>query len=228
MIHCIYIRNGPLPIPFGIIGIVLALLVHDLPLGLMAMIGLVGTVGVSVNASLVMVDQINQLTKKKGMSRETIIEGASSRLRAIVLTTLTTLGGVFPMAYSLGGESGFTQPLAFSLGWGLSFSTILTLFALPALLEIREDVFSLSRKLGRFIGRLLNRQATNTEPLPLSLDLPRPSASLRKHMSSSKSPSKDIPKPLSGFEAIEKDLDDDGHRHSEKHSGDSPYDSPEY
>jgi len=143
-----------LPIPFGIVGIVLALYVHNLPMGLMALVGLVGTIGVSVNASIIMVDQINQLKKRRGkMDRDVLIDACASRLRAILLTTLTTLFGVFPMAYAFGGESGFTQPLAFSMAWGLSFSTILTLFILPALLEIREDSFKvfgfLKRKLFR-------------------------------------------------------------------------------
>lgn len=144
-----------LPIPFGLMGIVWALYLHDMPMGIMSLIGLIGTVGVSVNDSLIMVDQIMKRGEKnlKGLTREHIIEGASSRLRAIILTTVTTLGGVFPMAYALGGESGFTEPLAFSLGWGLFFSTFLTLFALPAFIEIRRDfgkgVGWLKRKLGK-------------------------------------------------------------------------------
>lgn len=138
-----------LPIPFALVGIILALYLHDMPLGLMALVGLIGTVGVGVNASLVMVDQLNQNVKasQKRLNRETIIAGASSRFRAIFLTTLTTLAGVFPMAYAIGGESGFTQPLAFALGWGISASTLLTLFALPALLEVREDLLSFVRKM---------------------------------------------------------------------------------
>lgn len=138
-----------LPIPFALVGIILALYLHDMPLGLMALVGLIGTVGVGVNASLVMVDQMNQNTKASSqrLTRQTIIEGASSRFRAIFLTTLTTLAGVFPMAYAIGGESGFTQPLAFALGWGISASTLLTLFALPALLEVREDILSLMGKI---------------------------------------------------------------------------------
>jgi multidrug efflux pump subunit AcrB len=138
-----------LPIPFALVGIILALFVHGEPLGLMALVGLIGTVGVGVNASIVMVDQMNQNSKssQSRLNRSSIIKGASSRFRAILLTTLTTLAGVFPMAYSLGGESGFTQPLAFALGWGITFSTLMTLFALPALLEIREDLFSVQGKI---------------------------------------------------------------------------------
>lgn len=139
-----------LPIPFGIIGIIWALYLHGMPLGLLALIGLVGTIGVSVNASIVMVDQINRYAKAEGkMTRESIVAGASSRLRAILLTTLTTLVGVFPMAYSLGGEMGFTQPLAFSMGWGLSSATFLTLFILPALLMIRLDILNWFSRFGK-------------------------------------------------------------------------------
>jgi multidrug efflux pump subunit AcrB len=130
-----------LPIPFGLIGIVLALFLHNLPLGLMSIIGLVGTVGVSVNASIIIMDQMNHLAKAHGsFNREVIILACSDRLRAIFLTTLTTLSGLLPMAYSLGGESGFTQPLAFSMAWGLVFATILTLFALPGLILIQQDL----------------------------------------------------------------------------------------
>ena len=137
-----------LPILFGGVGIIFALYFHQMEFGMMALVGFLGTTGVSVNASLVMVDHINKIIQKAGgkFSRELLIQGASSRLRAILLTTITTLGGVFPIAYSLGGESGFTQPLAFSVGWGISFATLLTLFVLPSLLQVREDFFWIGQR----------------------------------------------------------------------------------
>ena len=71
------------------------------------LIGLVGTVGVSVNDSLIMVDQIMKKGRKLGgLTRDHIIEGAAGRLRAIILTTVTTIGGVLPMAYGIGGDAG--------------------------------------------------------------------------------------------------------------------------
>lgn len=132
-----------LPIPFSLTGVILALYLHDLPLGLMALVGIVGTIGISVNDSIVMMDQINRLAKEKRLKRGHIIKGAGSRFRSIMITGLSTLGGVFPMAYSIGGEIGFTQPLAFSMAWGLAFAIFLTLFFLPGLLVIREDIFNL-------------------------------------------------------------------------------------
>lgn len=129
-----------LPIPFALIGVIWALKLHGLPLGLMAMIGLIGTMGVAVNDSIVMVHQINLLWRERNQrSAESIIDGAASRLRAIFLTASCTLLGVFPTAYGWGGESGFTQPLAFAMGWGLSASLLLTLFIIPAMLLILED-----------------------------------------------------------------------------------------
>jgi multidrug efflux pump subunit AcrB len=156
-----------LPIPFGLMGIVWALYLHDMPMGIMSLIGLIGTVGVSVNDSLIMVDQIMKRGRKAGqLTREHIVNGAASRLRAILLTTITTLGGVFPMAYGIGGESGFTQPLAFSLGWGLFFSTFLTLFALPAFIEIRRDFGRWGRRLLTHLSPKKARTMEAAQPDP--------------------------------------------------------------
>lgn len=133
-----------LPIPFAVIGVIWALQLHGMQLGLMVMLGLIGTMGVAVNDSIVMVHQINLLWKKYGVqSADLVIEGAASRLRAIVLTASCTLIGVFPTAYGLGGESGFTQPLAFSMGWGLTASLLLTLFIIPAMLMVLNDIAGL-------------------------------------------------------------------------------------
>ena len=137
-----------LPAPFALVGVLWALYFHNLEMGLLAMIGFIGTVGVAVNDSLIMVDKINKITDNgKILDRSLVIEGATSRLRAVILTTITTVGGVLPMAYGIGGESGFTGQLAFSLGWGLMFATTLTLFALPALLCVRNDILKLIKKI---------------------------------------------------------------------------------
>lgn len=136
-------------IPFGVIGVIWALFLHSIPLGIMGMIGIVGMAGVVVNDSLVMVDAINRSKQGTEDYRQAIIFGAISRLRPILMTTLTTLGGVFPMAYGLGGEVGFTRPLAFTMGWGLLFTTILTLTFLPSLLLILDDFSRFFKKVSR-------------------------------------------------------------------------------
>lgn len=76
-----------------------------------------------------------------------IIQGAASRLRPIFLTSLTTLGGLFPMAYAIGGDAGFTRMLAMSMGWGILFATFLTLFLLPCFIMVQRDCIALFHRL---------------------------------------------------------------------------------
>lgn len=129
-----------LAIPFGVIGVIWAFYFHGEPIRVMGIVGIIGMAGVVVNDSLIMVDTINKMRKNwLTFPRESVIKGAVSRLRPILLTSITTLGGVFPMAYGLGGDAGFTKPLALSMGWGLLFSTLLTLFLLPCFLEIQRN-----------------------------------------------------------------------------------------
>lgn len=135
-------------IPFGIIGIIWAHYLHGRDLTIMSMIGLLGMMGVVVNDSIVLADTINRLTKKYGrFDRDLIVEAASQRIRPVFLTSMVALAGAFPMAYGIGGESGFTQPLAFSIGWGLLFGTTLTLFLFPALMEVLFDITRLGKRL---------------------------------------------------------------------------------
>ena len=128
-------------IPFGIIGVIFAFYIQGLEINLMAIIGIIGMAGVVVNDSLLLVVTVNDKRQDWfSFHSPQIIEGASSRLRAIILTSITTLGGVFPMAYAVGGDAGFTKSLAMSMGWGLLFATALTLIALPCLLLIQRDL----------------------------------------------------------------------------------------
>lgn len=143
-----------LPIPFALSGIFYTHFFHDLTFGLMSAIGVIGCMGVSVNASLVLMSEINKRSGSLNLPKlGEIIDGTLSRFRPIVLTTITTLAGVFPMAYSLGGESGFTWPMAFSLGWGVLASTLFTTLFLPPILMIRTDFFSLVYRVKDFIFR---------------------------------------------------------------------------
>ncbi len=130
-----------LPIVFGIIGVLLAHRVHNIPLGVLSGVGLMGAIGVSVNGSLVMADQINRRLAEgaEGGYLLAIKEGASSRFRAVFLTSMTTLGGLFPMAYGLGGDAGFTKALAFSMAWGIFLSSVLTLFFFPSVFAVLKD-----------------------------------------------------------------------------------------
>jgi multidrug efflux pump subunit AcrB len=143
-------------IPFGLVGVIFALYAHGMDLEIMAVIGVLGLTGVVVNDSLVVVDTIRRVREEDGGASSTkalIMDGAGRRFQAVVLTSLTTLGGVFPLAYGLAGKAGWIQPMVFALGWGLIFATLLTLFLLPSMLLIVDD----SKRLGRWVRRLGKR-----------------------------------------------------------------------
>jgi len=125
-------------IPLGITGVIITFFLHGVPLGFMSILGLVGLSGVVVNNSLIMLTFIN-MQRKEGKDLETaIVEGAKMRLRAILITTLTTAFGTMPMAYGLGGNDPFIRPMALAFTWGLLFSTTLTLLVIPCFYLIAE------------------------------------------------------------------------------------------
>lgn len=152
-------------IPFGVVGVIWAFYLQGLKLDIMAFIGVIAMAGVVVNDSLIMVTTINGLKEKYGvLTKEVIGLGASTRLRPIILTSITTLGGVFPMAYGIGGDSGFTKALAMSLGWGLLFATILTLVFLPSLLLVVDDIkVFLSKPLKKFYPKEVDEPSVSLD-----------------------------------------------------------------
>ena len=123
-----------LAVPFGLIGVTVTHMVHNIPLGFLSMIGTIGLCGVVVNDSLVMVNHINELRKEKPDAPilDIVAEGAVNRFRPIILTTLTTVVGLLPLAHGIGGSDPFLEPIAYALGYGLFFSTPLILFFLPS------------------------------------------------------------------------------------------------
>ncbi len=141
-------------IPFGIAGVIIAFALHGTPLGFIGMLGVVGLAGVVVNDSLVLVDHINQLRQERPEEGvfELIVEGASNRLRPVLLTTLTTLAGLLPLAYGIGGSDPYMAPMALALGYGLLFATPLTLVLVPCLYMIFHD-----------IGRRVKRETGSNE-----------------------------------------------------------------
>jgi multidrug efflux pump subunit AcrB len=127
-------------IPFAFIGVVFGLFIMGEQLSILAVIGIVALMGIVVNNSILLLDFINR-ARENGMSlREAVIESGKTRLRPILLTSLTTLGGLFPMAFGIGGSEPYLAPMAISMFWGMLFSTMLTLFAVPALYIISEDL----------------------------------------------------------------------------------------
>jgi len=135
-------------IPFGIIGVIFAFGFHGEPFSFVAIMGIIGLCGVVVNDSLVLVNHINDLKqqKKEDGIRDIIARGTADRLRAIVLTTVTTVVALLPLAYGFGGTAAFMAPMALALGWGLVFATPLTLVLVPCLYMIGQDISGIFRR----------------------------------------------------------------------------------
>ena len=136
-----------LAIPFGMIGIVIGLFIHGQPLSFMSLMGFVALTGVVVNSSLVMAVFIQRLLQEGVPWFEAIISGGKRRLRAVLLTAITTVVGLLPTAYGWGGFDPFVAPMALALSWGLLFSTVITLFSVPAALAVALDVKRLALRL---------------------------------------------------------------------------------
>jgi multidrug efflux pump subunit AcrB len=95
-----------------------------------------------VNDSLVLVDHLNELIRRNdGQNLVNVIAaGTADRLRPIILTTLTTVAGLLPLAYGIGGESIEMAPMGLALGYGLLFATPVTLVLIPCLYMIGHDI----------------------------------------------------------------------------------------
>ncbi|MCA9395116.1 MAG: efflux RND transporter permease subunit [Candidatus Omnitrophica bacterium] len=146
-------------IPFGIIGVILAFWIHDMilptgrPVNFFALVGLVGLTGIVVNDSVVLMDFINRLRKEGKNRRESLIEAGLMRLRPVIMTSVTTIGGLISVAYGIGGGDPFLKPMALAIVWGLTFSTGLTLIGIPCIYAIVDDI----------AGTILHRNLVKTE-----------------------------------------------------------------
>lgn len=131
-------------VPFSVIGVIWAFFLHGEPLSFFAILGTLALIGVIVNDALVLVSHLNYLKRSNtGTSAKDygfVIQGAKERLRAVVITTLTTLAGIIPLAYGIGGTDFILKPMALSLGYGLLFGTVLTLVLLPCLYLVNNDI----------------------------------------------------------------------------------------
>lgn len=123
-------------IPLSIVGIVIVYLIMGNPLNLLTAVGVLVLVGIIVNNGIVLVDYTNLLRKRGMPLREACIESAKTRLRPILMTTLTTVLGLLPMAFFPGEGSEMVQPIGQTVLGGLSFGTLMTLFLMPVMYYI--------------------------------------------------------------------------------------------
>jgi multidrug efflux pump subunit AcrB len=138
-----------LALPLGFIGVVFALLLHGKPLSFMALLGIIALAGVIVNNAIVYIDYFNTRRREGLEIDHALIDAATTRLRPIILTSLTTVLGLMPTAYGIGGSDGFVATLALALGWGLMIGSALTVLVFPAILRIVADTQEWSSRIRR-------------------------------------------------------------------------------
>jgi len=121
-----------LTIPLALVGVVLALLLTGIPINVMVLIGVILLAGIVVNNAIVLIDCVNRLRRSGVPKVEAVVQAGHIRLRPILMTTLTTVLGLVPMALAWGEGAELRQPLAVTVLFGLSVATLLTLVVIPA------------------------------------------------------------------------------------------------
>jgi multidrug efflux pump subunit AcrB len=127
-------------IPFGIIGAVAGHIIMGYSLSVMSLFGVVAMAGVVVNDSLVLIDFANRLVRRGMPVTDAVRASGIQRFRPILLTTLTTCGGLAPIITETSRQAKFLIPMAISLGFGILFATLITLGLVPCLYLILEDI----------------------------------------------------------------------------------------
>ncbi|MEJ2187208.1 MAG: efflux RND transporter permease subunit [Gemmatimonadota bacterium] len=129
-----------LSVPLALVGAVAALWLTGSGLNTMSLIGVVILVGIVVNDAIVKVDFINQARARGLPLREAILEAGRARLRPILMTTITTVLGLLPMALGLGRGADLRAPLAIAVIGGLTTATLLTLIVVPVAYDLVESL----------------------------------------------------------------------------------------
>ncbi len=127
-------------IPFGFVGAVLGHYALGFDLTILSMLGLFGLAGIVVNNSIILVRVIEEYIRGGTALHEAIVAGARDRLRAVLLTSLTTIGGLVPLLFETNYQAQFLIPTAISLVFGLGAATLIVLAVIPALLAIDGDI----------------------------------------------------------------------------------------
>jgi multidrug efflux pump subunit AcrB len=132
-------------IPFGIIGALIGHLIMGIPVSILSVFGILALSGVVVNDSLVLVCRIDDLRKEGSTLLEACKQAGADRFRAILLTSLTTFFGLYPLLLETEVQAQFLKPMAASLAFGILFATLITLLLLPMLLLAAKDIKNIFR-----------------------------------------------------------------------------------
>lgn len=133
-------------IPFGLIGAIHGHSVWNLPMSMFSVVGLIGMSGIIVNDAIVLVSTVDEYARRRALI-PAVIDAVADRLRAVFLTTATTVIGLAPLLYETSRQAQFLKPTVVTLCYGLGFGMLLVLLVVPALIVIRADV---ARRLAAF------------------------------------------------------------------------------
>lgn len=126
-----------LMIPFSFVGVAWGHYIHAFPVNVLSFLGIIALVGILVNDGLVLIEKFNSYLKKGLHFEDALIKAGKSRFRAIFLTTITTVAGLFPLiVLETSRQAQFLKPMAISVAYGILIATFLTLFFLPILLSV--------------------------------------------------------------------------------------------
>ena len=128
-------------IPFGLVGAIWGHTLMNIDLTILSMFGFFGLAGIVVNNSIILVVFYKQIRADGLDPEQAVVEAACQRLRAVLLTSLTTIAGLTPLLFETSLQAQFLIPMATSIAFGLAFATLLVLFLVPALLMIYEHSF---------------------------------------------------------------------------------------
>ena len=126
-------------IPFGMVGAILGHLVMGYDLSVLSLMALMGLAGILVNDSIILITHIDSLIDSGHEVRVAVVQGVKDRLRAVVLTSLTTIFGLLPLLFETSLQARFLIPMAITLAWGVGVATVLVLVLAPSILGVQED-----------------------------------------------------------------------------------------
>jgi multidrug efflux pump subunit AcrB len=134
-------------IPLGFVGAAFGHYLLGFDLTILSMIALIGLSGIVVNDSIILVSTIEERLADGESRMKAIINGACDRLRAVILTSATTIGGLLPLMFERSLQAQFLIPMALTMIFGLLFTTLLVLFVVPALIAVQDDIGKLKNRL---------------------------------------------------------------------------------
>src|SRR5699024_1456093 len=127
-------------IPLTVTGVIFGLFITQKELNILSAIGVIMLIGIVINNGILLIDRARQLRAEGYQSFDAIVLAGKERIRPIFMTTLTTVGGMLPLALATGASSDYQSPLAVVIISGLIFSTLITLILIPSLYLILEDI----------------------------------------------------------------------------------------